>query len=205
MRYTLWSRGRLLGHTDLDIHTVTPTMRQGFIEPAEDGRPLLQDATCVWRAMAERKRAIRARGGVELPEDDHLVMAAMRRRDALDFELRDENDQVFECEFMRIYDLFDIEAGVVEEMGDTEEEQEAEFEVFLSGLSPEERSEAIADRAQREAEIEEWVAEMEQDWEEKRMFQSSWPPPPPDDPRWDTMQYHLQVHLKGCFEHGRGF
>lgn len=27
------------------------------------------------------------------------------------------------------------------------------------------------------------------------MFNSSWPPPRPEDPRWETMQYHLQVHL----------
>ena len=54
--------GRLLGYTDLDIHTETPTMRQGFIEPTAEGRPLLEDATGVWRAMADRKRAKRARG-----------------------------------------------------------------------------------------------------------------------------------------------
>src|ERR1041385_8272566 len=73
MRYTLWSRGRLVGHTDLDIHTVTSTMRQGFVEPTEDGRAILVDATRVWRAIAEMKRARRARGEGRDSDDHSLV------------------------------------------------------------------------------------------------------------------------------------
>src|SRR3954470_17489846 len=56
MRYTLWSRGRLVGHTALDIHTMTCGMRQGFVEPTLEGRQILADATGVWRTMAEVKR-----------------------------------------------------------------------------------------------------------------------------------------------------
>src|SRR3954466_4724480 len=86
MRYTLWSHGRLIGHTDLDIHTITPTMRQGFIEPTAEGVPLLADATGVWRALAEVKRGVRVRGHAR-PKDDTLVQTAMDRRERLDFEL----------------------------------------------------------------------------------------------------------------------
>lgn len=124
MRYSLWSGERLVGYTDLDIDTETPTMRRGLIEPTPAGRPLLEDATGVWRAMAERKRAERVRCGDKLLKDDELVTSAMSRREALNLELRDEHDVVFECDFMRVYDLFDLNAGVVDEMGDTEEEQQ---------------------------------------------------------------------------------
>src|SRR6185436_8078996 len=111
MRYSLWSRGRLLGYTDLDINTETPTMRQGFVEPVPEGRSLLEDATGVWRAMADRKRAERARDGDGSSKDDELVTSAMSRREALNLELRDDHDVVFDCDFMRVYDLFDLNAG----------------------------------------------------------------------------------------------
>jgi hypothetical protein len=193
MRYSLWSHGRLLGHTELDIHTVTPTMRQGFVEPTPQGKPLLEDATGVWRAMAQRMRAIR-QGGDEAAQDD-LVTEAMNRREALDLELRDANGEMFECEYIRIYDLLDT--GVVDDMEETEEEAEAAFEIYLSGLAPTDRAEVLAQRAAADAEVEEFVAEMTEELNEREMFGSGWPP---EDPRWETMQYHLQVHLKGCFD-----
>ena len=160
MRYSLWSGDRLVGHTDLDIDTVTPTMRQGFIEPTPEGRPLLEDATGVWRAMADRKRAERAREGDETTEGDDMVTASMNRRESLNLELRDEHGVVFECDFMRVYDLFDLNAGVVDDMSDTEEEQQADFEIYLSSLSPEHGADALAERAATYAEVEALVAEV---------------------------------------------
>ena len=193
MRYALWSRGRLVGHTELDVHTVNSTMRQGFVEPTDEGSSVLADATGVWRTMAEVKRGARARGG-PADNDMDLFIAAVNRREALDFELRDEKGTLFECDYIRVTDLFDLENGVVDEMCDTEEEQEAEFQIRLSGLSPDERDKALAERAASDAEIEEFVNEMLEDRDERQ--QSGWPPLAPDDPRFETMQYLLQVHLK---------
>ena len=204
MRYSLWSMGRLLGYTDLDIHTETPTMRQGFIEPTAEGRPLLEDATGVWRAMADRKRAKRARGGDESSNDGELVTSAMSRREALNLELRDEHDVVLDCDFMRVYDLFDLHAGVVDEMSDTEEEQQADFEIYLSSLSPELGADALAQRAITDAEVEALVAEVLEQREERELLGPGWPPAC-EDPRWDTMQYHLQVHLKTSFDDDSDF
>jgi hypothetical protein len=102
MRYSLRSRGRVLGYTDLDIETITPTMRQGYIEPTPEGRPLLADATGVWRAMADQKRAQRARDGEKAAEDDERVTEAMNRREALNLELHDEHGEVLACAFMRV-------------------------------------------------------------------------------------------------------
>ena len=125
MRYTLWSRGLLVGHTDLDIHTVTSTMRQGFVEPTEEGRHVLVAETGVWRAIAQMKRERRARGEGRENDDHGIVLAAMERRADHDLELRDEGGARFECSFIRITDLFDMNSGVVDEMSDTEEEEEA--------------------------------------------------------------------------------
>jgi len=194
MRYSLWSHDRLVGYTDLDIPTVTVSMRQGFVDPTPEGKQLLEDATGVWRAMAERKRLRRARGGEELPEDDDLVNAAFDRREALDLQLRDEHGEAF-GEWIRVYDLRDGDGGIVEEMEDTEEEEEAAFQIHLSSLTPEEQADAVAQRAADKAEIERFVAEWIEERDAGEMFKSSWPPPAPEDPRWETMQYHLQVHL----------
>lgn len=193
MRYTLWSRGRLVGHTDLDIHTFSTSMRQGFIEPTAEGYQLLSDATGVARALAEARRGTRARGE-RLPSDDAVVEKALQRRHDLAFELRDEHGVAFDFDFVRVYDNFD--ERVVDEMCPTAEEEEAEFEARLSALSSAAREEALASRERLEAEIEEMVEEMLGDREESEKFASRWPPPPPEDPRWDTMQYMIQVYLK---------
>jgi hypothetical protein len=194
MRYTLWSNGRLVGHTDLDIHTVTSTMRQGFVEPAEEGRQLLADATSVWRAIAEVKRDCRATSRARNAADDALVLESMSRREGLNLELREANGALFPCDFIRITDLFDMNNGLVDEMDDTEEEREAAFQIHLSSLSAEARDDALAKRAESDAEIEAAVAEMLEDRDDEP--DESWPPPPPEDPRWDSMQYLLQAHLK---------
>ena len=200
MRYTLWSRGLLVGHTDLDIHTVTSTMRQGFVEPTEDGRAVLVDETGVWRAIAQMKRDRRARGDSRANDDHELVLAAMERRAEHELELRDEQGAVFECEFIRITDIFDVNSGVVDEMSETEEEEEAEFQARISALSSEEREAALSERAAMNARIQSEIAELLDEIQEERddqeMFGSAWPPPAPEDPRWDSMQYLLQAHLK---------
>ena len=196
MRYTLWSHGQLVGHTDLDIHTVTPTMRQGFVDPTADGKALLADATGVWRALAEVKRESRVRGETGV-NDVAVVSEAVRRREDLDLKMRDENGTLFDCDFIRIYDLFDINGGIVDEMGETEEEEEAAFQIRLSALSGEAREEALARRAEMDAEIDAMVAELREEGAEQSMYGSAWPPPPPEDPRWNTMQYLMQVFVKG--------
>jgi hypothetical protein len=197
MRYTLLSRGRIVGHTDLDVLTITPTMRQGFVVPTGAGRALLADATGVWRAIAEVKRGCRAAVRERTAGDDALILAAMSRREAVDFELRDEHGVVFDCEYIRITDLFDMNNGLVDEMSDTEEEQEAAFQIHLSTLSADAREAALAQRAESDAEIEAEITEFLEERDEDSMLGSGYPPPPPEDPRWDTMQYLLQTHLKG--------
>ena len=199
MRYTLWSHGRLVGHTDLDIPTVTSTMRQGFVEPTDEGRPILADATGVWRALAEMKRTSRARGDQPTLDDHMLVQAAIDRRESLDLELRDDGGAPFQCAFIRITDLFDLNSGLVDEMCDTEEEMEAAFQIRLSALSGEERAKALADRAEMDvrmqADIETMLQDLQDESDEEESFDSGWPPRPPQDPRWETMQYLLQTHL----------
>ena len=192
MGYTLWSRGRLIGSTDLDVHTVSERMRQGFIEPTEAGTQLL-DATGVFRAVAE-DRVRRADGIPRDGSDLAKFEAACDRREALNLELRDEHGAVLECAYMRVHDLRELDRDrEVDSVCDAEDEKE--LPEYLASLSPEERAEFEAQRAADDGMIEEWLAELEEDRADEEMYRSTRPPPPPDDERWETMQYFLQVFL----------
>ena len=167
MPYTLWSHDRLLGHTDLDIPCVQDWIRQGFIEPTEIGKRLLPDATGVPRACAAIHRAARTEGKRSDEGDLSPFIEACARREALALELRDESGERFEYEWLRVYDLQD-------RSGD-------DLDYDDEPLSPE-----------AEAAIKEEVAEIMESLEED-IYGSSWPPP---DPRWETMQYQIMVHLE---------
>ena len=186
MRYTLWSHGRLIGYTDLDIHTVSLNLRQGFVEPTEAGQQLLEDATGVPRAMVIARKAQRARGGTRTKEDHDVFVEACNRREALNLELRDDNGEIFECDFMRVYDLQDDSSDELAALDEVDDPTEAESCDSTSDDGLGSTAEEI------EAMVQQWL----EDKSEEEMFHSAWPPPPPPDPRWDTMRYLLQVFLE---------
>ena len=51
MPYTLWSRGRLLGHSDLGFRGVLPGARCGWFHPSEAGEPVIQLMTAPSRVV----------------------------------------------------------------------------------------------------------------------------------------------------------
>ena len=167
MRYSLWSHNRLLGHTDLDIPCVTTHLMQGFIDPTPDGSKYLPRATGVPRAASAG--LARNLSEAERRGRQAEFLAACSAREELDLELRLEDGSVFPCDFIRVYDLRDD--WLADESVDDDDPLDPEIE------------------AEIEAEVEAW--------EEERRWGSAWPPPIPADPRWDTMQYHIQVFLKG--------
>ena len=167
MRYSLWSHGRLVGHTTLDLLCHQNRFIQGFLEPTAEAGQLLADATGVVAVCA--KRHARA---AEWPNDDEYFDAftrACERREALDFVLRDEAGEAFDHDFIRIYDLFD--------------------QSWQSGREVDE-----PDDAEIDADL---LSEMEEDLaviEESDRYGSAWAPP--EDERWSTMQYYIQVFLE---------
>jgi hypothetical protein len=172
MRYTLWSRGRKLGYTDLDLPHVQDRVRMGFIEPTDEGIRLLPDATGVPAAAhALAKAAKRAADG----RDEALTefadfRAACDRREALTLELRDETGVLFPCEWIRINDI-DDHTWADDDIYDDEEldpdcEAAIEHDVAL---------------------IESYIDGNDQD------CPSPWEPP---DERWDSFRYHMMVYLQ---------
>lgn len=150
IRYSLWSHGRLLGHTDLDIPCVSSHLMQGFIDPTPEGTKTLPQATGVARVVAASRAP--SLSEVERRRHDAEFAVACAQRDGLDLELRLDDGSVFPCDFMRVYDLRDDSwADPPDDEEPLDEEVEAEIE----------------------AEVEEW-------FEERRWGSVWPPPPPPD-------------------------
>ncbi len=58
MPYTLWSRGQLVGHSDLGFREFLPTLRCGWFHPAELGEQIIEVMTTPNRMMlhADQRR-----------------------------------------------------------------------------------------------------------------------------------------------------
>ncbi|MDB4914584.1 MAG: hypothetical protein JWM95_2228 [Gemmatimonadetes bacterium] len=80
--YTLWSRGRLIGHTDLAFTTDIEGARAGFFFPTETG------ASFVRIAVEASEILLAARDGTDRTTLMADLTAAADRCSALEFELR---------------------------------------------------------------------------------------------------------------------
>jgi hypothetical protein len=173
MPYTLWSRGRLLGHTELDITCVQDHVRMGFIDPTPDGKRLLPDATGVpaaAHALARAARRAAHKREATLTEYADFV-AACDRREALGLELRDEAGAPFRCEWIQINDTDDHSSADDDDDLYDDEPLDPELEAAI-----EHNPESIESFFDGE------------DYDRV----SSWEPP---DERWDTTKYFMMVHL----------
>jgi hypothetical protein len=98
MPYTLWSRGRLLGETDLGFVYRENSFRCGWLHPNELGERLLPEAAGVAPAM-------RTEFMIGPDATAHAdVLAAVDREEALELELRGPNGQRIETETIGVID-----------------------------------------------------------------------------------------------------
>jgi hypothetical protein len=96
--YTLWSRGRLLGETDLGFIYRENKVRVGWLHPTEVGERLLPDAAGVAPAM-------RTEFMIGPDATAHAdVLAAVDREEALELELRGPTGQRIEIEHIAVID-----------------------------------------------------------------------------------------------------
>jgi len=168
MHYTLWSHGRLLGHTDLDAPHFQDELRHGFIQPTPLGEELLADAVGVFKFCEA------SRGRVKDDAYYEAFLRAVDAREAQQLMLRDESGAVFDCDFIRVYPTADP-------YDDDEEPDDW-------------RNSSAIDQGPFECEDEEFdiYAELEED---DGFREGDYEP---DDVRWITMPYFIQVFLKGC-------
>ncbi len=128
MRYTLWSRGRLLGETELGFIFRDLGCRCGWLHPTELGERLMAAATDVPPAMRMRWLI-----GADATARADLA-AALDREQALELQLRGPDGAVIATENIGIIDthyLLSLAAAGHRDEVLLDPEQEAEIEALL--------------------------------------------------------------------------
>lgn len=95
--YTLWSNGRLLGHTDLGFRGNTDVAKVGWFHPTEVGERCMHVMTAGSRILLERD-------GVDRKTLSADMCSAANRIDAMSLELHDDRDMVVNTESVGITD-----------------------------------------------------------------------------------------------------
>ncbi len=98
MAYSIWSRGRLIGYTDLGFVYREHGIRMGWFHPNELGQKLMPRATGVAPALRESREA-----GRDVLVDPDIASALDHER-ALELELRGPNGKTIETENIAIID-----------------------------------------------------------------------------------------------------
>jgi hypothetical protein len=145
MQYTLWSRNRPLGQTDLGFRYRENRVRCGWLHPTDLGYRLLPIATAVAPAL----RVEWAIGPDETARAD--ILAAADRADALELELRAPNGARIETE-----DIGIIDTHYLESLADCAEASDDEREEL-----------AAADLEEIESIVEECCADEDEAWSEE--------------------------------------
>jgi len=153
MTYSLWSRGRLLGTSDLDYVRCMERQRTGDLYPTEQGEALLPIACGV-------RPAVRAHGDYHHPE----VVAAIVRCDDLDLELRGPDGEVIPTEDLFVQDTEYLMSLVPDPEWTDELEPSWEDDLDPSDFTPDDTELLDAPEFDLEAEL------AESDGEEQRVW-----------------------------------
>lgn len=159
--YTVWSRGRLLGESDLDYERVFPDSRFGDFIPTEHGEKLMPIVTGLSRTLLERSRS-RDKWRETPVSDRHDCMrctteygdtkAAEDQFEALELELRGPHGSVIPTSSIGIQDT-----ELLLQWGEVGRGECDFTDVMTEQLSTEELSEIERETAA----LEEWFHELE--------------------------------------------
>ena len=135
LTYSLWSRGRLLGETDLGFIYRENRFRCDWLHPTEIGERILPAAAGVAPAM---RTEFMVGPDATLHAD---VMAACDREEALELELRGPDGKRIETEDIGVRDTHYLMSIPVNDYDDEDvkltPEQEAEIEEFVAAWGEE--------------------------------------------------------------------
>jgi hypothetical protein len=120
MPYTLWSRGRQLGHTDLGFVQVYSNMRMGWFRPSEEGRKLMSVLTGTGPALHRVGKMMRnpRRVAMRRPEEEGGgwprdirattayadLVSSVDELEAMDLQLRDADGVVVQTQHIGVDD-----------------------------------------------------------------------------------------------------
>jgi hypothetical protein len=112
MPYTLWSRGRLIGHTDLGFARFMPKMRMGWFHPTPEGErvmPIVVGMPPAMHAYVNRARELTGDATAVQAELDRStegadLSAAFQHHEALELQLRRDDGSVIRTEDIGVVD-----------------------------------------------------------------------------------------------------
>jgi hypothetical protein len=149
MPYTLWSRGRLLGESELDYRRAFARHRMGDFHPTDVGSRLMPIATGVSPAGVELSRKIMRTSGrlddaARNTSEYADFAAAADHCEALALELRAPDGSVIPTEWIDVRDLDFLTSLVIEDdlamgeggsepLGDIDDEFSESWDELLSG------------------------------------------------------------------------
>jgi hypothetical protein len=177
MRYTVWSRGRLIGETDLGFAPLIALARSGSFHPNAEGErlmPVVASVSPAMRAYLHRNAVDASGNGFVLPELHGSTLFAdlaesFQRLESLDLELRREDGSVVPTACIGIQDTHWLR-DLAEEETKPAAEQGAVQEPLVEGIEELEQFDADAlegDESPR-ALIEDWTDDFPAAWEAER-------------------------------------
>jgi hypothetical protein len=167
MSYTVWSHGRLVGHSALEFVYREDGHRMGTFHPAEGAEGLIEIATGGTAVLLSARRE----GTLGL-ETHAAYTAALQRCEALALELRDMSGRVIPCESVAIKDCEMLIAF--------SEVADAESEAYYESLDEDAR-------ARLDADIEHDAQLLDEELEDE--FDEPW------RPEVEHERYQLQIRL----------
>jgi hypothetical protein len=177
MRYTVWSRGRLIGETDLGFAPLIPLSRSGSFHPNAEGERLMPVAASVSPAMRAylHRNAVDASGnGFVLPELHGSTLfadlaEAFQHLESLDLELRREDGSVVPTACIGLQDTHRLLALAAEEEKDATvlSEEDLDEESVAEGMEGLEQvdADALDGDPSTDAFIDSWVDDFCTAWE----------------------------------------
>jgi hypothetical protein len=165
VRYTIWSRGRLVGETTLSFVRLDEWSRSGWFIPTEEGERLVAGiATPLLSTEAKLRR--RAEGDESGDSQTGTVMADLaeisQHVGALELELRREDGSVVSTEDIGFQDVERLIALGEMAHDDDEELPEWEASEIAAGDDDDEQMQANLEHDLRV--IEEQIERMDRDW-----------------------------------------
>jgi hypothetical protein len=193
MRYTVWSRGRLIGETDLGFVPLIPALRSGSFHPNTEGErlmPVVAAVSPVMRAYLHRNATDASGGGFVLPELRGSTLFAdlaesFHHVEALELELRREDGSVVPTACIGIQDTHWLLELAEQEEAITEQGSLEEF--LVEGIEDFERLDVDASVGDQppDALLEDWT----EDWTDD--VHEAWEPEKPIEfPRY---QIHVEL------------
>jgi hypothetical protein len=199
MPYTVWSRGRLIGETDLGFRPLIEQLRSGWFHPSPEGErlmPMVAAVSPAMRAYLHRDKVDASGNGFVLPELEGSTLfadlaEAFQHLLSFELELRREDGSVVPTSDIGIQDTHRLIA-LAEEEG--EEDRSAE-ECLEADDDPADWIEDVelfdADAMRRGGPVDDATGAWMDD-----ISATVWTPEELEEPRFPRYQIHVQL-LRG--------